>query len=365
MHVRESADVLLAGDSDALVARLARATGTRGDLKQPVGEVGAWRRSVPALLDVVCAAGLGAVEVLLEYRLPYSPKRVDAVLCGVDPIEQTPSYVLVELKQWSRRITPADAGLLVVEPFSQPQLHPSEQVFRYCRQLIDFYPSLAAHPDRIRGLAYLHNTSLAERPALDKYEFHDQGQLYTTDLLSDLVEDLTSVLDPNPCLRARNKEVAAELLTARKAPAKTLLTTAADTFAKRDDFVLLDEQKVAYDMVFDAVGRSAQDNGPKRVVIVSGGPGSGKSAVAISLLADLARQNRKAVHATGSKAFTETLRDRVALGRQRPQNVFTYFNSFGGSERDDLDVLICDEAHAFATAPPATFHPTGAARSSS
>ena len=72
-------------------------------------------------------------------------------------------------------------------------------------------------------------------------------------------------------------------------------------------FVLLDEQRDAYDYVLHAVERARRSN-TKTAVIVSGGPGSGKSVIALSLLGELSRQGRSVLHATGSRSFTQTLR---------------------------------------------------------
>ena len=77
-----AAELLTRGEQGLLIGEIATAVGGRYYLNSNHGEVGAWRNSLPALLQVLRDAGLGHVEVLLEYRLPYSPKRVDALLCG-------------------------------------------------------------------------------------------------------------------------------------------------------------------------------------------------------------------------------------------------------------------------------------------
>jgi len=77
-------------------------------------------------------------------------------------------------------------------------------------------------------------------------------------------------------------------------------------------------------------------------VIVRGGPGTGKSVLAINLLADLLREGRNAHYATGSKAFTETLWDVIG---SRSRATFKYFNSYGRAQFNEVDVLICDESH--------------------
>ena len=101
---------------------------------------------------------------------------------------------------------------------------------------------------------------------------------------------------------------------------------------------------MAYELVLHAVER-ARSADRKSVVVVSGGPGSGKSVIALSVLGELARQNRSVMHATGSRSFTQTLRRYAGKGSTRLKNLFGYFNSFMSAERNGLDVLICDEAH--------------------
>src|SRR4051812_47061279 len=59
-----------------------------------------WRNSLPALATLLIEAGLGGVEVLVEYRLPLSSKRADALLIGTDRVGKT-SVLVCELKQWS------------------------------------------------------------------------------------------------------------------------------------------------------------------------------------------------------------------------------------------------------------------------
>ncbi|MFD0920160.1 DNA/RNA helicase domain-containing protein [Saccharopolyspora rosea] len=354
-HIRGSAaDLLKEAERGRLVVDLAAFVGGAVDLDVDRGEVGAWRNSLPVLLKLLCAAELGHVEVFLEYRLPYSPKRVDAVLCGRHPDSGEASYVLVELKQWSTAQMVGN-GLVKVAGVKNLQLPPVAQVRRYCQQLLDFTPSLARRAEPAGAIAYLHNATRKDVSDLYNYESHGLVRLYAADERDALVEDLRSVLDNDPDSRADSRQAADDLVTAERAPARTLLKTAADSFEQRDEFVLLDEQQVAFNLVMDAVlqaehagGRWSPDD--KTVVIVRGGPGSGKSALAMSLLTRLARRGKRVLHATGSKAFTETLRERVARGDQRTSSMFGYFNTVSG-RKDELDVLVCDEAHRIRGGP--------------
>jgi hypothetical protein len=339
--IPDTARNLSRADREDLVRTLADRTGVRY-LRADKGEPGAWRNSVPLLLDLLCDAGLGHVQVLLEYRLPYSTRRVDVVLCGVHPETGQASYVLVELKQWSYMREVGSGLVLSAEKARQPDLHPAEQVRRYCRYLLDFTPSLARTPGAVRGMAYLHNLS---RPV--DCNSDDFGQLYTADQTGDFVADLTSLLDEAPSSADGAVKAVQDLIEMCRTPARTLLKTAAGAFAGRQSYLLLDAQKVAYDLVLRAVERvdHTEENARKTVVVVRGGPGSGKSAIAISLLSTLAERQGKVLHATGSRAFTETLRRDVAGGLERPESIFKYFNNFDKVSQNSLDVLICDEAH--------------------
>ncbi|MFI0469144.1 DNA/RNA helicase domain-containing protein [Saccharopolyspora sp. 5N102] len=339
--------MLTKAEQGLLLEELASAVGGKYDLDSNHGEVGAWRNSLPVLLELLCGSGLGHVEVLLEHRLPYSPKRVDALLCGRHPESGESSYVLIELKQWSRAEAVGN-GLVRASGVGKPQLPPVAQVRRYCQHLLDFTPSLARRAEPVQAIAYLHNARHSDVDSLYNYESH--GWCASTPRTSKKNwSHLRSLLDPSSHACPAAVKAADDLLAAERAPARTLLRTAADAFERRDDFVLLDEQQVAFNLVLDAVSKAEQAGDSwtpedKAVVIVRGGPGLGKSALATTLLTRLARHGKRVLHATGSKAFTETLRHRVARGDQRISDMFGYFNTVSG-RKDELDVLVCDEAH--------------------
>lgn len=122
------------------------------------------------------------------------------------------------------------------------------------------------------------------------------------------------------------------------------MSVAAQEVREREQFVLLDEQQVAYRMVLNAV-RKAQQSDHKEIVVVTGGPGTGKSVIALSLLGELYRRGIPALHATGSQSFTKTMRKVAGTRKREVQALFKYFNSFMTAEKNTLDVLICDEAH--------------------
>jgi hypothetical protein len=77
-------------------------------------EFRSWERSLPILAQDLIQAGLDNVEVLIEHHLPLTSKRADVVLAGRHPKTGGPSYVVVELKQWSRAAAWQDDRELVL-----------------------------------------------------------------------------------------------------------------------------------------------------------------------------------------------------------------------------------------------------------
>ncbi len=303
------------------------------------GEVRSWERSLQALSADLTDAGLDEVEALVEYQLPMTSKRADVVLCGRHPSTGAPSYVVVELKQWTRALLLEGADDVCVLEGMGERLHPAEQVRRYCSHLLDFAAVLEDQPGRLSGVAYLHNATDQDVDGLWVLPPTDHSRLFTGQRRGEFLDHLRSRLEPSSGV-----ESADQLLGTAVRPSKQLLALAAEEVQNREQFVLLDEQQTAYSLVMRAVERARSANA-KEVLIVSGGPGSGKSVIALSLLGELSRRGRTVLHATGSSAFTQTLRKVAGRRQPRVQGMFKYFNQFAGVERNGIDVLILDEAH--------------------
>ncbi len=303
-------------------------------------EVRSWERSIPVLASALNEAGLGQVEILLEYGLPLNSKRADAVLAGVHPKTGLPSYVVVELKQWSSaEPDDDDPSLCRIDAYARAVLNPVDQVRGYCKYLISFNGALAEHPERISGAAYLHNATEFGVSGLFEAEQDQYGQLFIGARRGEFIDFLCTRLGA-----ASGAAAADELVDGKIGPSKQLMAMAAQEVREREQFVLLDEQRIAYRTVLNAV-RRAKRSDHKEVVVVTGGPGTGKSVIALSLLGELYRQGTTALHATGSSSFTTTMRKVAGARKREVQDLFKYFNSFMAAERNSLDVLICDEAH--------------------
>jgi hypothetical protein len=305
-------------------------------------EVSSWRNSLRAMTGVLDIASLHDHGILLEYQLPLTSKRIDCIVCGRDD-GGADQAVIVELKQWER-CEPAEPDKLVsswVGGRKRDVLHPSVQVGQYRQYLEDTHTAFydGPRPVRLSACSYLHNYLPTPSDPILAPKF---DEVLRTDPLFDAdgAESLGSYLTDR-LARGEGRPVLQRVEESRFRPSRKLMDHVAETIRSRSPWILLDEQLVVFEEIRSTV-RSGFFGRRKQVVIVRGGPGTGKSVVAINLMAELLREGRNAHYATGSRAFTETLWDIIG---NRSRATFRYFNSYGGAELNEVDVLICDESH--------------------
>ncbi|MGV9533956.1 DNA/RNA helicase domain-containing protein [Streptosporangium sandarakinum] len=330
-----SADRLAVGD--LIAARVKTSYGAW----PTTSAISSWSRGLATLARDLVEAELGDVEMLVEYQLPLTSERADVVLAGVDQRTGEDTYVIVELKSWSRAELYERNPALVLPSAGNghPVLHPLLQVQGYCDYLVDFLDVVKHRPDAVHGVAYLHNAEDAGMDGLYALAEEDRFRLFSKSQRAAFLRHLRERFAPQSGMDAADR-----LVNSTTLPTKQLLKFAAEEIRSCEQFVLLGDQRLAYEIVMDAVGRTRATDS-KEVVIVTGGPGSGKSLVALSLLGELSRQERAVLHATGSRSLTETLRRVPGKGSSRVKSLFKYFNSFMQADWNGLDVLICDEAH--------------------
>jgi hypothetical protein len=331
---------------ESLVEQLLEQMLYRTGRRAAPSEQSSWKRSLPFFAADLGDAGLGDVEMLVEYHLPLTSQRADVVLAGTHPRTGEASYVVVELKQWSAAYAFEGDPEIVEVPGMPggPRLHPVIQVRGYCEYLLDFARVLADRPGSVAGMAYLHNAS---DPAMVKdllaVPVSMTGRLFTAADKGAMLDFLRSRLTPGG-----GREAADLLINSAVAPSKQLLKLAAAEIGERSQFRLIGNQQLAVDLVLHAVEHARAGNA-KRVIVVTGGPGSGKSVVALSLVGELARRGRTVIHATGSRSFTQTLRKVAAFRAPKVRSLFKYFHQFMTADPNGLDVLIMDEAHRMRT----------------
>jgi len=306
------------------------------------GEVASWRNSLSKLKDVFQRAKLTDHGVVLEYQLPLSSKRLDCMVTGNNS-DRRGSAVIVELKQWEK-CEEADGENEVTTWTGHGKrsvLHPSVQVGQYEMYLRDTNAAFHEGPEPVdlHACSYLHNYTIAADDLLRSRKYRRYVGNYPLFSMDD-VDPLCNYLD-GFVSGGDGMPVLQRVVESRFRASKKLLEHVGDVIKAKKEYILLDEQLVVYDEVF-AAARKGFANKQKTLLLVKGGPGTGKSVIALNLMADLSIEDSNAHYATGSKSFTETLRKIVG---SRASAQFKYFNSYGCAEPDELDVLILDEAH--------------------
>jgi DUF2075 family protein len=190
----------------------------------------------------------------------------------------------------------------------------------------------------VHGVVYLHNADRDKVRDLFDRAVEDRVLLFTkTDRASFLSYLQARYTDMS------GAQAADRLLKGEEIPSKPLLKRASAILSGRDHFNLLDEQQLAFQMVLHEVDRARRAQN-KRVIIIAGGPGTGKTAIALQLLAYFAGNGFTANFAAGSKSFIETIRRALGGGASGHRHLIKYFNEFANAE-NLLEVIIADEAH--------------------
>lgn len=304
-------------------------------------EVNSWKNSLRAISQVFQYSNLLDHGIILEYQLPLTSKRLDCIICGKNK-KNNENAVIIELKQWDKcEYSDGENEVITwVGGGKREVLHPSAQVGQYHMYLQDTSTAFNSDkPIELSSCTYLHNYNYYKSDVLFSDKFKElliNYPTFTADDVEKLKEYLIDRLE-----NGQGLEILKKIEDSKYRPNKKLMDHVGNIIKGRSEYILLDEQLVVYDKVFSCAKSSFHDK-QKTVIVVKGGPGTGKSVIAINLMADLLLKEYNAHYATGSRAFTETLRKKIGA---RGSAQFKYFNSYATAENNEIDVLICDESH--------------------
>lgn len=310
--------------------------------KPSPAECRSWKNSLRAMSQIIDYSDLKDHGIILEYQLPLSSQRLDCMITGKSK-EDKKYAVIVELKQWEKS-HPTDGErevLTWVSGANREVLHPSVQVSQYATYLQEGHTSFyeVNTPIDLKACSYLHNYSFVPKDPLKENKFSDylkESPIFTEQDVNIFKKFLQSYLE-----KGEGLPILEVIEYGEYRPSKKLMDHVADVIHENDKFTLLDEQLVAFDRIMTAA-RTGFDLSRKSVVLINGGPGTGKSVIAINVMAQLLKEGYNTHYATGSRAFTQTLR-RIIGNRGAVQ--FKYFNSYMNAEKNSVDVIVCDEAH--------------------
>ena len=308
-------------------------------------EIRSWKESLLAMAKVlnVCSVP-GDVGVAVEYGIPQTSKRIDFIVAGKNAHERD-QLVIVELKQWdSARKTDKDG--IVITRFAHGEAevsHPSYQAWSYASLLRNFNEAVYEADLDLRPCAYLHNyvgdgalTDPCYEDHLARAPVFLKGESEKAKLCDFLRSHVTY---------GDRDDVIVRIEKGRIRPSKGLVDSLAGLLAGKQEFILVDDQKVVYETAL-AVARASSAT-TKNVVIVDGGPGTGKSVVAINLLVALTASRLVTKYVT-KNAAPRVVFEKVLTGTRKKtdiSNLFVGSGAFTETQANVFDALIVDEAH--------------------
>ncbi|MFT3818271.1 MAG: DUF2075 domain-containing protein [Rubrivivax sp.] len=318
----------------------------RGATGHGVGrsEIQAWKHS---LLEMAKVLGDDEIPddagVAIEYQLPQSSKRIDFVIIGEDASART-KVIIVELKQWSEsRRSEKDAIVWARRGGRAGESegpHPSYQAWSYAAYLQDFNAAVQDGAMTLRPCAYLHNHPRNGEIDHPHYRAHlERAPLFLARERAKLQAFIREHVR-----HGDRKRALYAIENGRIRPSKLLIDSVAGLLQGKPEFVLIDDQKVAHESILEADARASQK---KQVVIVQGGPGTGKSVVAINLLGALIARQRNVRYVSKNAAPRAVYEAKLTgtFTKTRISNLFCGSGAFVDEDADVYDTLIVDEAH--------------------
>ena len=339
-------DDVLAG---RLVSEIKRGYQSHGIGMGASSEIRSWKNSLQYMHTVLINSSVpDNAGVAIEFKIPLTSRRVDFLLSGYDNADNA-NVIIIELKQWSGDSTQmvADKDGIVKTPLGggiHETTHPSYQASSYAQLLKDFNVTVREKPINLYPLAYLHNFESEHREKLDNETYQSyiaKAPLYIREDTRQLREFVASQIDTGD-----NRKNLYEMSNGKIRPAKSLQRSLLSMLERQDEFTLIDSQKVVFEKAVELAIQSRRD-GQKRVLLIEGGPGTGKTVVAINILAELIQQDMIAQYVSKNRAPRDVYEQKLRGDKlvKEIKHLFTGAGSFVETETNTIPALIADEAH--------------------
>lgn len=284
--------------------------------------------------------------IAIEYNIPQTSKRVDFMISGYDENDR-PGMVIIELKQWSE-LSKVDSSEALVETYTGHNLrtvvHPSYQAWSYAQLISDYNATVQDEQIHLAPCAFLHNYLRKDNDPLDDRQYEgylNEAPAFTMGQVNDLRAFIKK------CVRkGDDKKILYKVDHGKIRPSKSLQDTIASMIKGNQEFVMIDEQKVVYDAIVK-ISSKYQRGSKKCTVICTGGPGTGKSVIAVQLLATLTKKGQFVQYVSKNSAprqvYAAKLKGQTA--RSSIDNMFKSSGTYTDVGNNLIHTLIVDESH--------------------
>lgn len=284
--------------------------------------------------------------VAIEFNIPNTSKRVDFIISGKDDAGKS-NLVIVELKQWETATVVENKDGIIKTYLGggiRETTHPSYQAWTYASYIGDYNEEIYSNDTQLAPCSFLHNYKEENRAALmdETYSYYiKQAPVFIKGERNKLTEFIKKHVKYGD-----NKEGIYRLENGKIKPSKSLQDALSSMLKGNQEFLMLDEQKVVYETALDMAIKSYKDH-KKRVLIIEGGPGTGKSVVAINLLVKLTARDMVCQYITKNSAPRNVYATKLsgAMKKGRINNLFKGSGAYTETEKNEFDALIVDEVH--------------------
>lgn len=315
--------------------------------KTPDAEFRSWVNSLEYMYKVLNDDGIPRNSgIAIEYNLPNTAKRVDFLVSGYDA-KRTANVVIIELKQWEKlnKVEGLDA---LVETFTGGRerrvVHPSYQAWSYAEMIRDYNEYAQIAGVNLWPCAYLHNYMRVQDDPLDDpiyKDYLDEAPAFAKGDVRKLREFIKRVVETGD-----DSEILYEIDNGRIKPSKSLQDAIVGMLESSPEFNLIDDQKVVFERIME-LSRQCERDGKKRVLIATGGPGTGKTVIAMNLLARLTQEDVFVQYCSKNSA-PRTVYAKKLKGHRTKSSIDNMFKGSGAymeAPRNAVGVVLADEAH--------------------
>jgi DUF2075 family protein/DNA replication protein DnaC len=316
--------------------------------KSSKSEIQSWDNSLKNMFMVLSDTGIpDDAGVAIEYNIPQTSKRVDFIVSGYDS-DKKENAIVIELKQWEK-VVPIKGMDALVETYTGGALrrvvHPSYQAWSYAAMIEDYNATVQNDDIGIKPCAYLHNYEVKEK---DDPLLEEQYQTYIEESPVFTKKDARKLADfiKRYVHSGDDGKVIYKIDAGKIRPSKSLQDSIASMVKGNKEFTMIDDQKVVYEEIIDLSKKSFDDH-KKRVIIVKGGPGTGKTVVAVNLLAELTNRGQLVQYVTRNSAPRNVYKAKLKgeVRKNSIDNLFQNAWNYVNAPKNSIHTLLVDEAH--------------------
>ena len=339
-------DFLTAVEQDSIAKEIEENIYNKMHKKTAQNEFRSWENSLEYMYKVLNDnAILENSGIAIEYNIPQTSKRVDFIISGYGE-NQSSNVVIIELKQWDK-VETVEGQDALVKVYMNGTLckvvHPSYQAWSYAAMIYDYNQNVQLGNIVLHPCAYMHNYRKNNPEKLEQKQYEEyvkDAPVFARGEVLKLREFIKKFIKTGD-----DEQLLYDIDNGKIKPSKSLQNSIKSMIEGNQEFIMLDEQKVVYEEILETALKCISDQ-KKRTVIVKGGPGTGKTVVAINLLAKLTNEGLFAQYTSKNSAPRNVYVKKLAGHKKTSiNNMFKGAGAYVDAEDNIVDVIICDEAH--------------------